>query len=187
MVWWRRSGSAKRRVLISAHLVMLGVISSGYTAESLRSRLPSLFPGEFPRPCSVHAPFSIACWNRWCFQLIRPFVCPHDLRQITRGPGGLVYLASRAPAGRSIEPRLTASSFSYRPLLTAREGTWKGLAAMEAPETTEGSVLVGAARRTLGICLLLVVVFLWTASNFLASVCALLLSTLHSIIHPARC
>ncbi|EHA18898.1 hypothetical protein ASPNIDRAFT_124139 [Aspergillus niger ATCC 1015] len=40
---------------------------------------------------------------------------------------------------------------------------------MEAPETTEGSVLVGAARRTLGICLLLVVVFLWTASNFLAS------------------
>ncbi|BCR98036.1 DUF3955 domain-containing protein [Aspergillus luchuensis] len=40
---------------------------------------------------------------------------------------------------------------------------------MEAPETTEGSILVGAARRTLGICLLLVVVFLWTASNFLAS------------------
>ncbi|GKZ20078.1 hypothetical protein AbraCBS73388_005255 [Aspergillus brasiliensis] len=40
---------------------------------------------------------------------------------------------------------------------------------MDAPETTEGSVLVGAARRTLGICLLLVVVFLWTASNFLAS------------------
>jgi hypothetical protein len=27
------------------------------------------------------------------------------------------------------------------------------------------------ARKTLGICLLLVVVFLWTASNFLASVC----------------
>ncbi|PYI11120.1 hypothetical protein BO78DRAFT_458037 [Aspergillus sclerotiicarbonarius CBS 121057] len=40
---------------------------------------------------------------------------------------------------------------------------------MELPQTTEGSMLVGAARRTLGICLLLVVVFLWTASNFLAS------------------
>lgn len=45
---------------------------------------------------------------------------------------------------------------------------------MEVPETTEGSILVGAARRTLGICLLLVVVFLWTASNFLASVCYVL-------------
>lgn len=32
----------------------------------------------------------------------------------------------------------------------------------------------GFARRTVGICLLLVVVVLWTASNFLASVCWIL-------------
>lgn len=35
--------------------------------------------------------------------------------------------------------------------------------------------LGGIARRTLGICLLLVTVFLWTVSNFLASVCLLCL------------
>ncbi|PYH96320.1 hypothetical protein BO71DRAFT_448755 [Aspergillus ellipticus CBS 707.79] len=40
---------------------------------------------------------------------------------------------------------------------------------MEPAQAPEGTRLVGAARRTLGICLLLVVVFLWTASNFLAS------------------
>ncbi|PWY84954.1 hypothetical protein BO70DRAFT_428540 [Aspergillus heteromorphus CBS 117.55] len=40
---------------------------------------------------------------------------------------------------------------------------------MEPAHPPEGARLVGAARRTLGICLLLVVVFLWTASNFLAS------------------
>ncbi len=32
--------------------------------------------------------------------------------------------------------------------------------------------LAGVARRTIGICLLLIVVFLWTISNFLASVSA---------------
>ncbi|KAL4887455.1 hypothetical protein BJY04DRAFT_212492 [Aspergillus karnatakaensis] len=40
---------------------------------------------------------------------------------------------------------------------------------MEAPSPPRRSRLVGAARRTLGICLLLIVVILWTASNFLAS------------------
>lgn len=42
---------------------------------------------------------------------------------------------------------------------------------MSAPNASNGQRLGGAARRTLGICLLLVVVFLWTTSNFLASVC----------------
>ncbi|KAL3472961.1 hypothetical protein BJX99DRAFT_234463 [Aspergillus californicus] len=40
---------------------------------------------------------------------------------------------------------------------------------MEISSTTKNSRLAGAARRTLGICLLLIVVVLWTASNFLAS------------------
>lgn len=38
--------------------------------------------------------------------------------------------------------------------------------------TWRGPSWTGAARRSLGICLLLLVVVLWTASNFLASVCA---------------
>ena len=33
------------------------------------------------------------------------------------------------------------------------------------------TVACGLGRRTVGICLLLIVVILWTASNFLASVC----------------
>ncbi|KAL2853735.1 hypothetical protein BJX68DRAFT_233566 [Aspergillus pseudodeflectus] len=40
---------------------------------------------------------------------------------------------------------------------------------MEDSSNGRGSILAGAARRTLGICLLLIVVILWTASNFLAS------------------
>ncbi|KAJ0425501.1 hypothetical protein BJY00DRAFT_308243 [Aspergillus carlsbadensis] len=40
---------------------------------------------------------------------------------------------------------------------------------MEDSPNGRGSILAGAARRTLGICLLLIVVILWTASNFLAS------------------
>ncbi|KAL4866345.1 hypothetical protein BDV12DRAFT_173079 [Aspergillus spectabilis] len=40
---------------------------------------------------------------------------------------------------------------------------------MESPFPVRRSRLAGAARRTLGICLLLIVVILWTASNFLAS------------------
>lgn len=40
--------------------------------------------------------------------------------------------------------------------------------------STRNGVGMGLARRTLGICLLLVVVVLWTASNFLASVCTFL-------------
>lgn len=45
---------------------------------------------------------------------------------------------------------------------------------MDASSTTQGNgVGRGLARRTLGICLLLVVVVLWTTSNFLASVCTL--------------
>lgn len=38
-------------------------------------------------------------------------------------------------------------------------------------ERTEKSVAKGMARHTLGLLLLLAVVFLWTASNFLGSVC----------------
>ncbi|CBF90223.1 uncharacterized protein ANIA_00088 [Aspergillus nidulans FGSC A4] len=40
---------------------------------------------------------------------------------------------------------------------------------METPSNARRSGLAGTARKTLGICLLLVVVILWTASNFLAS------------------
>ncbi|KAL5341546.1 hypothetical protein BJX70DRAFT_358229 [Aspergillus crustosus] len=40
---------------------------------------------------------------------------------------------------------------------------------MESPSPIRRTRLAGAARRTLGICLLLIVVILWTASNFLAS------------------
>lgn len=40
----------------------------------------------------------------------------------------------------------------------------------EAPKMTEKSVVKGMARHTLGLLLLLAVVFLWTASNFLGSV-----------------
>jgi hypothetical protein len=38
-----------------------------------------------------------------------------------------------------------------------------------------GGEIGGIARRTVGIFLLLIVVFLWTASNFLASVCGSLI------------
>lgn len=41
---------------------------------------------------------------------------------------------------------------------------------MDDPRRPSSSILGGVARRTLGICLLLIVVVLWTASNFLASV-----------------
>ncbi|KAL2821589.1 hypothetical protein BJX63DRAFT_220991 [Aspergillus granulosus] len=40
---------------------------------------------------------------------------------------------------------------------------------MEGSLNERGFMVTGAARRTLGICLLLIVVILWTASNFLAS------------------
>lgn len=43
--------------------------------------------------------------------------------------------------------------------------------------------LAGMARRTLGICLLLVTVFLWTLTNFLASVRQLGLETTVGAIH----
>ena len=41
---------------------------------------------------------------------------------------------------------------------------------IEAPKMTETSVVKGMARHTLGLLLLLAVVFLWTASSFLGSV-----------------
>ena len=44
---------------------------------------------------------------------------------------------------------------------------------MDTVPKRSGPGLNGVARRSLGIGLLLIVVFLWTASNFLASVCVL--------------
>lgn len=49
---------------------------------------------------------------------------------------------------------------------------------MNTSSNANGSRFGGTARRTLGISLLLIVVVLWTASNFLASVCAFFLSFL---------
>jgi hypothetical protein len=48
-----------------------------------------------------------------------------------------------------------------------------------------GPSWTGAARRSLGICLLLLVVVLWTASNFLASVCACQEETSEMIVFDA--
>jgi len=44
---------------------------------------------------------------------------------------------------------------------------------LDSKKSSEGSGLQGVARHTLGLCLLLVVVFLWTLSNFLGSVRAI--------------
>jgi hypothetical protein len=46
-----------------------------------------------------------------------------------------------------------------------------GPALPSAETKVQGGVIKGMARHTLGLCLLLCVVFLWTLSNFLGSVC----------------
>ena len=48
-------------------------------------------------------------------------------------------------------------------------------ASMKPQGSRAGLKLSNVARRTLGIFLLLVTVFLWTASNFLSSVCQMIL------------
>jgi len=50
---------------------------------------------------------------------------------------------------------------------------------MPSSPETQTSTLSGSARHTVGIGLLLIVVVLWTASNFLASVRIILLLHLH--------
>ncbi|GKZ28851.1 hypothetical protein AbraIFM66950_001102 [Aspergillus brasiliensis] len=123
---------------------------SGYTAESLRLRFPS-HPVNLPDLAPSTSPSLSPAGTGGL----------SDLDGLLSAP--MIY--DRSPAvRRSSIPRIAEPS-----LPTAKASTRKGLKTMDAPETTEGSILVGAARRTLGICLLLVVVFLWTASNFLAS------------------
>jgi hypothetical protein len=70
---------------------------------------------------------------------------------------GQFRLSVEAPA----DARLSTSNGHSRPASLKGRGFRAGVG------------LENVARRTLGILLLMVTVFLWTASNFLASVCAL--------------
>ena len=77
-------------------------------------------------------------------------------------------------------PELAAARFSDEVLELEEPGSANHVAAAPAATALPHPILKqtmlariglgGYARRTLGICLLIVVVFLWTLSNFLASV-----------------